>query len=188
MNKLISKNKSICFVIDVWFPVLGGGQERIFNLANKLAKKNIRIAILTRNFGKFREKLHPKINLVQLGDKQKFAFFLSRLKFLIQTIRWLKKNSSQFDLIDFQPFSPWLIALFFKKKAVITILGRGESVIGVSKFLQPVLRLLENFLLTKISWRLIISDTHQAVKSISKSPIQIVLKKVLIFYYLLLEK
>jgi len=171
------KPKTICFVIDAWFPKLGGGQDRVLNFANQLSQ-NYQVAILTRNLGSFDSSLlHPKVNLIQLGKQPSFANPLARVSFVFQALKYLLQHN--FDLIDFQPYSPWLTAWFYRKlksdsALVITVLGTGNQVIGMPWLLQPVFKKIYHYLLYKTAWPLIISDTHQAVKNIQSPSVRVV--------------
>ncbi len=173
MNQL----KSICFCLDTWYPYLGGGQDRVLNLANQLSSKT-KVTILTRNLGSFKgHRLNPSIKLVQIGKPKPFNCPLSRIVFVFKALSYLNKHS--FELIDFQPYSPWITAWILKiikprQRLIITVLGKGNQVSGMPSFAQPLFKKIYHHLIYKASWPLIISDTYHAVTKIKTSPTKIV--------------
>src|SRR3990167_8106050 len=96
----------ICFLIDSWLPVWGGGQEHVSQVA-KILKADI---------------FYPKNNVFN---------FWNRVLFTLWTIKFYL--TSDYDIYHSHTFSTDLFLPIVKlrgRKAVITLHGIGKNLIG----------------------------------------------------------
>ena len=81
--------KSICFIIDAWYPLLGGGQVYVREVASRLSEKyNLKIDIITRKIkGEFNpgddEINNSNVKVVKFGPKSYFKNPLMRVYFIL---------------------------------------------------------------------------------------------------------
>ncbi|MEK7565622.1 MAG: glycosyltransferase family 4 protein [Patescibacteria group bacterium] len=101
----------ICFLIDAWKPVWGGGQEHVLRVA-----KTLKADIIAPNL------VNPKFN---------FFNFWHRIWFSLWTIKFLL--TSDYDLYHSHTFSTSIFLPLVKlrgKKTAITLHGLGKNLIG----------------------------------------------------------
>lgn len=117
----------ICFLIDSWFPVYGGGPVHVWEVARRLVKRYAcQVDIITRSLrtdsgekGVTQESyFEGKLRIIRLGPIATFHNVFARLWFLIQSFFYLL--FSRYDIINAQAFLPAIPAKavsFFKKNS-----------------------------------------------------------------------
>lgn len=131
MNQLV-ENKKVLMVVDAWFPLVGGGQIHVLEIAKNLAKQGFNITVLTRDLGKWSDKVEG-VEFLRVGHFRDFADPLGRIEFLIISL-WVALTRS-YDILHLHAFSPGLLTPFVKffrpsKKIVFTVHGKGVKVAG----------------------------------------------------------
>ena len=145
--------KKIAILIDTWYPYFGGGQVSVWEIHRRIAKKGVKIDIVTRNLGQSGLKLPRNIREIKLGKpaKPRYAFsdhplsIIQRVPFLINCIFFLSKNN--YDLIVIHPYLPAIagkvVRTFRKTPVIMTVHGTiATSVLKqftVTKFIAKVL-------------------------------------------------
>ena len=111
----------VAVVIDTWFPAIGGGQINAWEISKRLAKKGVKIDVITRNNGRDDLPRTKNIRIYKLGKNSKPEDTLSKLLFIIQALNFLKDKN--YDLIHTHPFlsalSAKLISMVKKTPTVI---------------------------------------------------------------------
>jgi len=109
----------ICFLIDSWFPVYGGGPAHVWEIAKRLVVSHGgKVDIITRKLltddgerGADNElHLGRNLRVIRLGPVSRFDNFFGRLWFLIRSFFYL--FSSHYDIVNAQAFLPALPAKF----------------------------------------------------------------------------
>lgn len=126
----------ICFIIDSWFPVYGGGPTHVWEIAKRLvASHGCKVDIITRKLladggerGADNEShLDGNLRVIRLGPISKFDNLFGRLWFLVQSFFYL--SSSHYDIVNAQAFLPAIPAKFSSRfthtPVVFTVHGTG---------------------------------------------------------------
>lgn len=100
---------NVCVLTDTWYPVWGGGQEHILQIARHLAhEKNISIDILTQNLLDSEGKMYPQsenlgdnIRVVRIGRPHFFGKPWQRFPWWIEAVVTLQKlhRKNHYDLL-----------------------------------------------------------------------------------------
>ncbi|MFA5029983.1 MAG: glycosyltransferase family 4 protein [Patescibacteria group bacterium] len=163
----LKKKRKIAIIIDAWFPLIGGGQVYVQEIAQYLSRTcNFQVDIYTRRIF-LSGSQHEKINLGdvvihKIGLRTPFENIFSRLYFLVAvTFTLLIKPS--YDLYLPQSIVPALVGKvvsFFKKRPAVLVIH------GTSLFLKKegFMHALEKFSLTGIKFSAEISVAHNFAK------------------------
>jgi glycosyltransferase involved in cell wall biosynthesis len=120
------RSMNILMLIDQFYPVLGGAEQQALRISIRLIEKGHRVAVLTR---KSREGLADdeilkgiRIHRLPIGG----VSGIDKLKSIIPAVRWLIKNSDQYDIIHCHGVNPveWsamLAGLKTKKSYLVKI-------------------------------------------------------------------
>lgn len=133
----------ICFITDAWTPVWGGGQEHIWQIAQRLVKNHdCEVDILTPNIASIEGKTYPaiekfingKLRLERIGPVFEFPALWGRVANLIWLFWWLL--FTDYDIYHSHSnaavFLP-LIKLFRPdRKYVYTVHGAGVEIVGAT--------------------------------------------------------
>lgn len=149
MNQL-KENKKILIVVDAWFPLVGGGQVHVLEIAKNLAKLGFNITVLTRDLGKWSVKVEG-VEFLRVGHFKDFANPLGRIEFLLISLWRVLIND--YDILHLHAFSPGLLTPFVKlfrpsKKIVFTVHGKGVKVVGFNTSAS----ILEDLVIYKMSY------------------------------------
>lgn len=108
IKKIDKKNPRLALLVDAWFPLYGGGQVHVAEIARQLAEKhNYDVEIITRKIsgrsGSYERELvsHPRIKVREFGFKSKFKNPIMRVYYMVATFVYLLiRNSSEkkFDI------------------------------------------------------------------------------------------
>lgn len=154
----------IALIIDTWFPAIGGGQINAYEISRRLAKKDTRIDVITRNCGKDNLKTNNYLKIYKLGPKSKPNSSMSKIIFLIRLFFFIL--SRDYDLMHVHPFLPSIVAKLISiyKNTPLIITVHGTRLFEEEKITPS--RLLEKYILTGIKYDAQISVT----KTFSKIP------------------
>lgn len=131
MSQLV-ENKKVLMVVDAWFPLVGGGQIHVLEIAKNLSKQGFNITVLTRDLGQWVDVIEG-VEVIRVGYFKNFANPLGRIEFLLICL-WLVLIRS-YDILHLHAFSPGLLTPFVKffrpsKKVIFTVHGKGVKVAG----------------------------------------------------------
>lgn len=159
-------------LIDAWFPIVGGGQIHVWEIADRMVKsKDVQIEIITRKlknetgkiFGEEENYHYGRLRIKRLGIATKWANLIGEISYLFSSFLFLLKED--FDIIHAQPFLPALPAklssLIKRKPIVLTVHGTR---LFENKNIKTPSRILEKYILTKINYDLQISVTRAFLK------------------------
>lgn len=115
----------IAFVIDAFFPVIGGGQVHVAEISKVLSKRySCKVEVITSRLGAGNKNFvftgNKNLKITRLGPSWSFENWVGRIIFLL--LATLKLLSEKYDLISAQAFLPAIpakIANFFKKTPII---------------------------------------------------------------------
>lgn len=163
----------VALLIDTWFPFIGGGQINAFEISKLLAKKGIKIEIITRNNGSDKFKYPKNLTTIRLGSQVAAQNNLSRYVYLIKAYVYVYKR--EFDLVHAHAFLPGITArLLMVTKGIPAIFTVHGTSLG-TKLNSFISRFIENFILTKILYttQITVSRDFPKIKNINKKIIYI---------------
>jgi glycosyltransferase involved in cell wall biosynthesis len=152
----------VALIIDSWFPAIGGGQINSWEISKRLANKNLKIDIITRNCGEDALEKSHFLKVYKLGPQTRPDSLLSEFYFLINLFFFLLAR--RYDLIHVHPFLPAIPAkiLSLIRHVPIILTVHGTRLFENEK-LTPS-RFLEKFILTTIKYNHQISVTKAFLK------------------------
>lgn len=174
----------IAILIDVWFPVVGGGQVHVEEIAKRICKKNeCVVEIITSNLGIKKDPatsftFHKKMDglkIIRLGPKFSFKNPIGRILYIPFTIFYLLTHD--FDIIHAQAFLPGIpgkiISLIKRKPVVFTVHGAAQKVwkeMG-GKITFVFFKLAEKIIFFKIhyDWQITVSPDFLRFKNINRN-------------------
>lgn len=160
----------ICFIIDSWFPVYGGGPIHVWEIAKRLvADHECKVDIVTRRLlGDGGEKgvsnesyFEGNLRVIRFGPISKFNNLFGRLWFLVQSFFYLL--FSRYDIVNAQAFFPALpaigVKIFRKFPVVYTVHGTGLNAWDQMRggVVGKIQRIIEKTLLLKIRYDKVVS-------------------------------
>lgn len=158
----------IAVVIDTWFPAVGGGQINALEISKRIAKKGVKVDVITRNNGSYRGNQVKNLRIIRLGKKSDPNDNLSRLFFLIRSFFFIRNKN--YDLVHLHAFLPGLISplilLFLKRPTVFTVHGTS-----INTNLNNLISLqIEKFILTKIRYtaQITVSQDFLKIENVNK--------------------
>lgn len=134
------KSLRVCFVIDAWSPVWGGGQEHTLEVAKRLVSNyECTVDILVPNLVDQKNKCYPKVEnlaprlrVIRVGPSYKFPNFFGRIYFGIYENVYLLYQ--HYDIVHSQHYTTSimlpLISLVTKAKVGYTIHGAVRQMLG----------------------------------------------------------
>lgn len=149
MNTSTKSTKKVCVLTDAWRPVWGGGQEHIWQIYSRLAKKGFTIdLIVPQLLPNSKIENIPNLNIVKIGPAFVFPNIFGRLGFMMATILYVLTNN--YDLYHSHSPSTSICLVPLKlvgKKIACTIHGKGQKGLGagVINKLTPLISLLGGF-------------------------------------------
>src|SRR3989344_3168844 len=162
----------ICFIIDSWFPVYGGGPIHVWEIAKRLAVDHgCSVDIVTRKLttdsgekGTDNEShVDGNLRVIRLGPVSRFDNLFGRLWFLIRSFVYLLFSRHDYDIVNAQAFLPALPAkgakIFRKFPVVYTVHGTGLNAWDQMRggVAGKIHRLIEKTLLLKIRYDKVVS-------------------------------
>lgn len=159
----------VAVIIDTWFPFVGGGQINAWEISKIIAKKGNKIDIITRNNGKTNVLRAKNLKVIRLGSKSLPGNTISQIKFAISAIFYLLKG--KYDVIHAHAFIPgfsiFAVKLLKGTPTIFTVHGTSLE----TNLLNPVLKLVENIILTKISYgsQITVSRDFLKIPNINKN-------------------
>lgn len=152
----------VAVIIDTWFPFIGGGQINAWEISRRLARKGIKIDIVTRNNGQDKLKKVKNLKIFKLGSRSVPEDSLSKLFFLIRSFLFIQKRNHH--LVHAHAFLPGITArllmVFKGVPAVFTVHGSSIN----TKLNNFFSRWLEKFILTQIRYSAQITVSHDFLK------------------------
>jgi glycosyltransferase involved in cell wall biosynthesis len=147
-------NKKILMIISHYYPLLGGAEVQAQRLAINLAKKGIKVFVLTRRFEKLPEyeeiegiSVYRKIKTIDVPLLWGACFVVSVFLFLI-------KRRKDYDIIhchiiqEYQTIIALLLKYMFNKKVIVKMSSSGETsdlkMVRKAKFGRIFLRWIRN--------------------------------------------
>ncbi len=166
----------MCFVIDTWFPIVGGGPQVVLNYSKFLTSRyNCRIFIITRRFSN-RDKnytVNKNISVIRLGLVSSWNNPIGRLSFMISVFFHL--INKRYDLIHAFPFIsglPSRIAGYLLKTPVVfSIFALSSQDKTNHKISNKIRILIEHFLTFTLPYDLLITDNLENIKKHNRDKI-----------------
>ncbi len=114
----MSKNLKIAFVCPSFYPYIGGVETVVLQLAQNMASKGLDITVLTQTDNKNLAR-EERLDNFTIRRFNKVGF--SELKISIELLRYMQKNSGNYDLIHVQNYHafPALCVALTKKSPII---------------------------------------------------------------------
>jgi|SRR3989344_7086461 len=163
----------VAVIIDTWFPFVGGGQINAWEISKRLAKRGVKIDIITRNNGKDSLKRVKNLHVYKLGSKTNPNNTLSKLIFVFRAFVFTYRRN--YDLIHAHAFLPGITARFqmvFKATPVVfTVHGTSID----TKLNNIFSRWIEKFILTGILYnaQITVSQDFSKLQNVNKRVIYI---------------
>lgn len=185
----MAKPVKVCLLIDVWFPVLGGGQINAWELSKRLVRDyNYQVEIVTKAVKDIQGKtfrnnesfFDGRLKVTRLPLSLFFPNIIGRLIFLIEAFFYILPR--KYDLIHAHAFLSGIPAkILGAVKNIPTIFTIHGTGIGVWSFLKPglpglILERIEKWILFGIKYDQIISVSsnilkyHRTAKNITVIP------------------
>ncbi len=156
----MSKPKRITFIIDAWYPLVGGGQEYVRQMANRLVGAyGCRVRVITRKISgtRVQYQLDPSVELVCLGPKSSFNNSAVRIWFLIASTVYLLLHSAA-DVYIPQSVTPGIVGKivgWWKRRPVVMVVHGSQLTNPKAK--QGIQYSIERCILTRIRYTSVIS-------------------------------
>lgn len=163
----------VAVIIDTWFPFIGGGQINAWEISKNLASRGVKIDIITRNNGKYKNVKIKNLRVIKLGKTSPAGNSMSKIFFTLKALLFLYKND--YDLVHAHAFLPGiaarLIMIFKVTPSVFTVHGTSINTNLNSK----LSKIIENFILTQIlySTQITVSRDFLEIKNINKKIVYI---------------
>src|SRR3989344_4829177 len=158
----------VAVIIDTWFPFIGGGQINAWEIAKRLARKRVKIDIITRDNGVDNLERVKNLRVYKVGPKSNYDNYISKIIFIVKSYFFLaNKNYDIVHAYAFLPaFTAKLLMMFNKKKAVLSIFGTsiGSDLSGFFR------KIIENTILFKIKYSAQITDSRNFLKLKNVNP------------------
>lgn len=163
LKMINKKNLKICMIIDAWYPITGGAQVHILELAKILIKKyHCQIDLFARNLKDERGQCHKKkesffqnrLNVYRIGPAFDFFNLWGRLYFLfVPIVAMMKMNQKRnYDLIHAHAYlgaiPAKIISIILKKPIIYTV--HGSNLLDLKD--QSLPGQIEKWLLTGIHY------------------------------------
>lgn len=163
----MSKPKRITFIIDAWYPLVGGGQEYVREIANRLVGAyGCRVRIITRKISgtPVPYQLDPSVELVCLGPRSSFNNIAVRIWFLIASTVYLFLHPAA-DVYVPQSVTPGIVGKIVgwcRRRPVVMVVHGSQ--LANPKASQNIHYRLERWILTKIEYTAVISVAQSFVR------------------------
>jgi len=159
----------VAVIIDTWFPFIGGGQINALEISKRLAKKGVKIDIITRNNGKENLKGTTNLKIYKIGSKSDPNSLISKILFSLRSFFFIATHS--YDVVHAHAFLPGTTArlLMITKgiPAILTVHGTSVNT-QLNNFFS---KLLEKFILNQIlySAQITVSRDFLKINNINKN-------------------
>ncbi|MBI5038127.1 MAG: glycosyltransferase family 4 protein [Candidatus Kerfeldbacteria bacterium] len=162
----MKQSRHITFIIDAWYPLIGGGQEYVRQMANRLVRLyGCSVEIITRRISgePIAYDLDPSVRLVSLGPSSSFSNVFVRAWFLCASTAYLLFHSAA-DVYVPQSITPGIVGKIVgwcKRRPVIMVVHGSQLTNQKAK--EGIQYFIERFILTKIRYTSIISVSQSFI-------------------------
>ncbi|MFZ6035958.1 MAG: glycosyltransferase family 4 protein [Patescibacteria group bacterium] len=163
----MSKPKRITFIIDAWYPLVGGGQEYVREMANRLVGEyGCRVRIITRKISgtPVQYQLNPSVQLVCLGPRSSFNNIAVRIWFLIASTVYLLLHAAA-DVYAPQSVTPGIVGKvvgWCRRRPVVMVVHGSQLTNSHAK--RGIQFYIERCILTKIRYTFVISVAESFIR------------------------
>lgn len=159
----------VALIIDTWYPFVGGGQINAWEISKRIARKGIKVDIITRNCGEDNLPKVRNLTVHKLGKKTNPKNSISKLLFIFQSFFFVSPKN--YDLVHAHAFLPGisvkLLMIFRKIPAIFTVHGTSLK----NKLNGPISTLIEKLILTQINYsaQITVSRDFAIIPNINKN-------------------
>ncbi len=163
----------VAVIIDTWFPFIGGGQINAWEISKNLSSRGVKIDIITRNNGRYKDIKVKNLRVIKLGKETSAGNSVSKILFTLKALLFLYK--SDYDLVHAHAFLPGIIARLVMvlkgTPAIFTVHGTSLN----SNLNGKLSKIIEKFILTQIlySAQITVSRDFLEIKNINKKIVYI---------------
>jgi len=166
----------VCIIIDAWYPVVGGGQVYVHELANRLVSQhNCSVDIYTRKLRSESTAVPvstPKYIVHRLGWLTSFHNPFARVAFLIQAI-WLLLWR-RYDVLNPQSILPGIVGKIVggltRTPVILTVHGTALFRPQPTRLFPRLIRWVEFCILTRIKYtrQITVSENFRQLKNVNR--------------------
>ena len=163
----------VAVIIDTWFPFVGGGQINAWEISKNLASRGVKIDIITRNNGRYKDIKVKNLRVIKLGKETSAGNIVSKILFTLKALLFLYK--SDYDLVHAHAFLPGIIArlvmVFKGTPAIFTVHGTSLN----TSLNGKLSKIIEKFILTQILYgsQITVSRDFLKIKNVNRKIVYI---------------